>query len=45
LLQYLLGFGVSLISGLVMFLSARLAYPFSGAEPFITYLPYLRVLD
>jgi len=45
LLQYLLGFGVSLISGLVMFFSARLAYPFSGAEPFITYLPYLRVLD
>ncbi len=44
-LQYLLGFGVSLISGMVMFLSARLAYPFSGAEPFLNYLPYLRILD
>lgn len=44
-LQYVLGFGVSVISGLVMFLSARLAYPFSGAEPFLTYAPYLRILD
>jgi len=44
-LQYVLGFGVSLISGLVMFLSSRLAYPFSGAEPFLTYVPYLRILD
>jgi hypothetical protein len=45
LLQYMLGFGVSLISGLVMFLSARLAYPFSGAEPFLTFHPYLQILD
>jgi len=44
-LQYTLGLGVSLISGLVMFLSARLAYPFSGTEPLITYLPYLRILE
>jgi len=30
---------------MVMFLSARLAYPFSGVEPFLNYLPYLRILD